>query len=156
MWTKITKYWFLSSIFYFKNHSFCPLFLESFIRGISYNVDIFDNINFWTLRQLHVPPNMKMSFSLLKVSKFQNEFMKSSVSPKIWTKSCTVPHYREEILTIFGSYFGRNDDFISSVWNLLTFSRHQTQFCNLWSFVFLATTYCTFPNNCTGKTTYFK
>ena len=30
--------------------------------------------------------------------------------------------YWAEILTIFGSYFGRNDDFIDSFWNLLTFS----------------------------------
>ena len=29
--------------------------------------------------------------------------------------------YRAEILTIFGSYFGRNDDFINSIWNILTF-----------------------------------
>ena len=32
-----------------------------------------------------------------------------------------MPHYRAEILTIFGSYFGRNDDFKNSFWNLLTF-----------------------------------
>ena len=63
----------------------------------------------------------------LKVSKFQNEFMKSSFLPKyepnIWRISALycVPHYRAEILTIFGSYFGRNDDFINSFWNLLTF-----------------------------------
>ena len=51
------------------------------------------------------------------------------VSPKIWTKwtkycilPCTVPHYRAEIFTIFGSYFGRNNDFINSFWNLLTFT----------------------------------
>ena len=30
---------------------------------------------------------------------------------------------RTEILTIFCSYFGRNDDFINSFWNLLTFSK---------------------------------
>ena len=30
--------------------------------------------------------------------------------------------YREEILTIFGSYFGRNDYFINSFWNLQTFN----------------------------------
>ena len=30
---------------------------------------------------------------------------------------------RAEILTIFGSYFGRNDDFINSFCNLLTFRR---------------------------------
>ena len=34
----------------------------------------------------------------------------------------SVAQYREEILTIFGSYFGRNDDFIYSFWNLLTFT----------------------------------
>ena len=34
----------------------------------------------------------------------------------------TVPHYRAEILTIFGLYFGRNEDFINSFWNLLTFN----------------------------------
>ena len=51
------------------------------------------------------------------------------VSPKIWTKNCknfcpVVLHtaqYRAEILTIFGSYFGGNNDFIYSFWNLLTF-----------------------------------
>ena len=30
---------------------------------------------------------------------------------------------RAEILTIFCSYFGRNDDFINSFWNWLTFSK---------------------------------
>ena len=33
-----------------------------------------------------------------------------------------MPHYRAEILTIFGLYFGRNDDFINSFRNLLTFN----------------------------------
>ena len=59
-------------------------------------------------------------------SKFQNEFMKSSFLLKyeqnIEFLPCTLPHYRAEIFTIFGSYFGRNDDFIKSFWNLLTFS----------------------------------
>ena len=59
------------------------------------------------------------SDKLLKVSKFQNEFMKSSFFPKyepniVRISVCTVPNYRVEILTIFGSYFGRNDDFINS------------------------------------------
>ena len=36
-----------------------------------------------------------------------------------------MPHYRAEILTIFGSYFGRNDDFINSFINLLTFSNDE-------------------------------
>ena len=41
--------------------------------------------------------------------------MKSSFLPKY------EPQYRAEILIIFGSYFGRNDDFINSFRNLLTF-----------------------------------
>ena len=57
--------------------------------------------------------------NILKVSKVQNEFMMSPFLPKY--EPNTVPHYRAEILTIFGSYFGRNDDFINSYWNLLTF-----------------------------------
>jgi hypothetical protein len=57
--------------------------------------------------------------TLLKVSKFQNEFMKSSFLSKyepniVRISALTVPHYRAEIFTIFGSYFGRNDDFINS------------------------------------------
>ena len=62
----------------------------------------------------------------LKVSKFQNEFLKTSFLPK----------YEPNIVRIsalycatlqgknpynFGSYFGRNDVFINSFWNLLTF-----------------------------------
>ena len=31
-----------------------------------------------------------------------------------------MPHYRAEILTILGAYFGRNDDYVNSFWNLLT------------------------------------
>ena len=34
---------------------------------------------------------------------------------------CSVAQYRAEIVAIFGSYFGRNDNFINSFWNLLTF-----------------------------------
>ena len=46
--------------------------------------------------------------------------------PKIWTKNCkdfcpVVWQYRAKILAIFGSYFGKNDDFINSFWNLLTY-----------------------------------
>ena len=36
---------------------------------------------------------------------------------------CSVAQYRAEILTIFGTYFGRNDDFIDSFLNLLTFKK---------------------------------
>ena len=56
----------------------------------------------------------------LKVGKFQNEFMKSSFlpiyEPKIVRISAllSVAQFRAEILTIFRSYFGRNDDFINS------------------------------------------
>ena len=46
--------------------------------------------------------------------------MKSSFLPKYEPKIVrisalySVAQYRAEILTIFGSYFGRNDDFINS------------------------------------------
>ena len=65
--------------------------------------------------------------SLASVSKFQNEFMKTSFLPKYEPKfvrilPCSVTQYRAEILTIFCSYFGRNDDFKNSFWNLVTFS----------------------------------
>ena len=33
--------------------------------------------------------------------------------------------HRTGILTIFRSYFGRNDDFLNSFWNLLTFSNQR-------------------------------
>ena len=76
-----------------------------------------------------IPFDMAQLDSSLKVSKFQNEFIKSSFLPKyepnivmISALHCIVPHYRAEILTIFGSYFGRNDDFINSFWNFLTFA----------------------------------
>ena len=58
---------------------------------------------------------------VIKVSEFQNEFMKSSFLPKyepnivrISALHCTVPRYRAEILTTFCSYLGRNNDFINS------------------------------------------
>ena len=47
------------------------------------------------------------------------------VSSKIWMKNFKDIYpevYRAEILTVFCSYFGRNDNFINSFWNLLTFS----------------------------------
>ena len=52
---------------------------------------------------------------MLKVSQFQNEFMKSSFLPKYEQKR------QAEVPTIFSSYLGRNDDFINSFWNCLTF-----------------------------------
>ena len=47
-----------------------------------------------------------------------------------------MPHYRAEILTIFGSYFGRNDDFINFFWNLMTFinaSKKAKQSISFWN-----------------------
>ena len=74
-----------------------------------------------------------MSHSLLciKVSKFQNEFVNlwshrfskntnKKLSGFLPCVVCTI--VRAEILTIFCSYFGRNDGFTNSFWNLLTFS----------------------------------
>ena len=62
-------------------------------------------------------------YASLKVRQFQNEFMKSSFLPKYKQKlSGFLPFVvKAEIWTIFGSYFGRNDDFINSFWNCLTF-----------------------------------
>ena len=37
--------------------------------------------------------------------------------------------YRADILTIFRSYFGRNDDFINSFWSLLTFTHIFERLC---------------------------
>ena len=51
----------------------------------------------------------------VKVSKFQNELQGFLL--------CSVAHYWAEILTIFRSYFGRNDDFKNSFWNLMTFRK---------------------------------
>ena len=46
-------------------------------------------------------------------------FSKKNMNAKLsWFLPCSV---RAEILTIFCSYFGRNDDFINSFWSLLTF-----------------------------------
>ena len=60
----------------------------------------------------------------LKVSKFQNESIKSSHCPKyerkIWKFLSWI--LRTEFFKFFRSYFGQCDDFIFSFWNLLTFS----------------------------------
>jgi hypothetical protein len=54
------------------------------------------------------------------VGKFQDEFIKSSFLPKIEQKIgrisalCSEARYGAEILAIFCSHFGRNDDFINS------------------------------------------
>ena len=44
-------------------------------------------------------------------------------SQKISQDFC--PHYTTEILPIFCLYFGRNDDFINSFWNCLTFTMYR-------------------------------
>ena len=41
--------------------------------------------------------------------------------------------HRTEILTIFGSYFGRNHDFINSFWNCLTFIFYSISEDGSWS-----------------------
>ena len=82
-----------------------------------FNKDFIPFISYWYCLQL-------------KVSKFQNEFMKLSFLPKYEPKIVRISawaQYRAEIFTMFGSYFGRNDNFINSFWNLLTFSCRQYQ-----------------------------
>ena len=64
---------------------------------------------------------------MLKVSKFQNEFMKSSFLPKyepniVRISALNCATLQAEIHTVFGSYFGEKDDLINSFRNLLTFS----------------------------------
>ena len=72
---------------------------------------------------------------ILKVNKFQNESMKSSLLPKYGRKIVrisallSVARYRAEILAIFCSYFGRNDVFIKSFRFLLTFSTIYVDTC---------------------------
>ena len=59
----------------------------------------------------------RYSSKLLKISRFQNEFMKSSFLPtKTCQDFCPVEWYstQAEIPKIFCSYFGRNYDFIDS------------------------------------------
>ena len=71
----------------------------------------------------------------LKVSKSQNKFMKSSFLPKNKRNIARISalNVRAEILAIFRSFFGRNDDFINLFWDLLTFSMisllEQITFC---------------------------
>ena len=45
---------------------------------------------------------------------FLNEFMKSSFLPKYESNVLRISPLYCEIVTIFGSYFGGNDDFINS------------------------------------------
>ena len=60
----------------------------------------------------------------LKVSKFQNESLKSSYCPKYERKFLknSALSIQGRIFQIFCSYFGQCDDIIFSFWNLLTFN----------------------------------
>ena len=61
---------------------------------------------------------------LLKVRQFQNEFMKSSFLPKYKRKIVRISALCSEgrIFDNFRSYSGRNDDFINSFIDCLTFN----------------------------------
>ena len=78
-----------------------------------------------------------IDLTVTKGQQISQWIFKVIVSPKIWTKKlsgflpCVV---RAEVLTIFCSYFGRNDDFMNSFGNLLTFSGH---LCSLSTVFFL-------------------
>ena len=54
--------------------------------------------------------------NFIKVSKSQDKFMKSSFLPKNERNIARISAltFRAEILAIFCSFFGRNDDFINS------------------------------------------
>ena len=75
------------------------------------------------------PISIILTFSsTLKVINFQNEFTKSSFLTKYEQNIVSISALYYATLqgrnpyTVFGSYFGRNDDFINSFWNLLTFN----------------------------------
>ena len=61
---------------------------------------------------------------IVKVSKSQNKSMKSSFFPKNEQNIARISTltFKAEILAIFRSFFGENDDFINLFWDLLTFS----------------------------------
>ena len=67
-------------------------------------------------------------FSLIEVTKGQNEFMRSSFLPKCQPKSLTdfcpgsLLEGKAEILQIFGQHFGRNDDLIMNLTDLYQLS----------------------------------
>ena len=91
---------------------------------------------------VHFFEDIKNAIIYLNVSKFQNEFMKSSFLPKyepnivrISARYCTTLLTWQKPNTIFGSYFWRNYDFINSFWHLLTFSHLYTRH--------LSSVYCT-------------
>ena len=61
----------------------------------------------------------------LEVRQFQNKFMKSSFLPKYEQKIAKISALTTQGRNPdnFCSYFGRNDDFINSFWNCLTFRK---------------------------------
>ena len=80
----------------------------SFLHGVHVSLNT-KECSWKSLKLLQTSEHHESKDLKLKVSKFQNEFMKSSFLPKYEPK-------------ISGSYFGRNDDIINSFWNLLTFN----------------------------------
>ena len=62
---------------------------------------------------------------VVKVSKFRNEFMKSSFLPKYEQKVVRISAFATQGRSPDNSYFGRNDCFINSFWNLLTLTSAQ-------------------------------
>ena len=88
-------------------------------------------VNQMLLQSLMVFPIMEklilwlvtFSFNLIKVSKSQNKFIKSSFLPKNERIIARISalNVRAEILAIFCSFFGRNNDLIHLFWDLLTF-----------------------------------
>ena len=62
---------------------------------------------------------MKSSF----LPKYEQKFVRISAMCSV----CEV-HYMAEILKFFCSYFGRNDDFVNSFWNLLTFTEVEIEY----------------------------
>ena len=111
---KVKIFWNRLHVFCKFSHSAQSVFLAKKILSKNYEDYL---LNLLTYQE-------KIALSL-KVSKFHNEFMKSSFlpkyEPKILRMPCIVAQYRTEILTTLGSYFGRNNDFLNSFWNLLTF-----------------------------------
>ena len=86
----------------------------------------------WNLQMFAIPQTInwwrtfleaQYSWMALKVRRFQKEFMKSLFLPKYEQKTVRISALCSEgrNLDKFCSYFGRNDNFINSFWNCLTF-----------------------------------
>ena len=75
----------------------------------------FQNSNLHDIRSTQVGKNWRYIKQSLKVSKFQNKFMMSSFFPKNKQNIARISAltFRAEILAIFRSFFGKNDDFIN-------------------------------------------